>query len=190
MVDNIDKFNRAYSKINLIILNTDLSYHYCSSDIAILPFIPSKAGYSHDYLMTFNLSLYAGREYLKKLGEPKIPEDLDNHRLITYGDKELLFSSHQMDWFLSLGSKITREPYIRINSALGLFNLAQKNIGIVSLAKENLLLKQSSLKEVLSNIKGPALKAYFVCPKHLKESYSIKTVKHFIQEVIKENEWQ
>ena len=72
-----------------------------------------------------------------------------------------------------------------INSAIGLFNLAEAGMGIASLAHDHPPLKNSSLVEVLPDIQGPSIEAYYIYSKRNKKIKRIDLLKKFLLDQFK-----
>ena len=92
-------------QISLFASDSDPFINMEDDDIVIRPFIHSNAlGIIQKHLITFHLGLYASQQYLGKFGVPKNPEDLDNHRLIAFGNHSNS-PFVDLDWHLKVGIK-------------------------------------------------------------------------------------
>src|SRR5690606_22029118 len=96
-----------------------------NADVLIRSHMPLQPTLVQKPLTSFHMRLFASKEYLEKYGMPQSPEELDNHRLITFGGN----SFHPMgniDWILNVGRTpgSIRESYLEINSAQGLLRAA------------------------------------------------------------------
>ncbi len=193
LLDSLDEFTEFYPHIKLSITTTDYNpkFHLKEADAAILSYIPSQPSLVQEYLMSFNLELYASQQYLDKFGTPQSVSDLDNHRLITFGEDHMLFSS-PMNWPLHIGrkGKLPREAFMRINSGILLHQAAKKGLGIVTLARENYFLQKSPLIRILPNVIGPSLSAYFIYPKEFEGSSTIQALGKHLKVVVKKKEWK
>ena len=179
-------FLRLYPRIQLSIYGNDVmpNLHSDEVDAIISPFIISDDSLIQAYLRTIHLKLYASEEYLKKSGVPKKLSDLDNHQLLAYGDHKTYHPFCKANWHLTSGAttESVRQPYVMINSAIGLFNFAIAGMGIASLSKEHPSLKGSSLVEVLPFVKGPTIDAYFIHSPRTKNIKRIHLLKNFLLE--------
>lgn len=156
------------------------------ADIALLPFIPDDPNLLGEKIMTFHLGLFASAEYLDKYGVPKTPEDLKGHRLVSYGDHE--HPMMHINWLLGLGvpDGQTHEPYLTVNN---LYYAGEAGYGIVTLAKENMLLRKNPLVPVLPDLEGPTVDACCVYPKHLEKSKRVQTFLHYIKKETQALSW-
>ena len=177
-------FLQLYPKIQLSIYGSDIipDLHSDEVDAVISPFIDSDDSLIQTYLTTFHLKLYASKEYLAKFGVPQKPSDLNNHQLLAYGDYKTSHPFGQANWHLTLGEKqgFVRQPYVMINSAIGLFNFAVAGAGIISLSTEHPTLKNSCLTEILPSIEGPTIDAYFIHSFRTKKIKRIDLLKNFL----------
>ncbi len=138
LIRKLKEFIQFYPKYTFRIITSnekiDVSDHF--ADIAILPMIDQNPNVIQRKLFTFHTKLFASKEYLEKFGIPKTPEDLDNHRLISFYHNE---AGHRgnVDWHLKIGTKNKiRVPYLVINSAIGLFEAAVQGMGMIVISEE------------------------------------------------------
>jgi DNA-binding transcriptional LysR family regulator len=121
-------------------------------------------------LMSIRYHLFANREYLRVQGTPKSAKDLDDHALIVYGD-ELPHSVPGMNWVLEVGRSDDkpRSPALRVNSVYAMYRAVKSGLGIAALpyyiAEES-----PELAQVLPELQGPTIEAYFVYPEELRWS--------------------
>jgi len=191
-LDYLREFCDLYPQIYLDITTTETrpNFHYNTTDVAILPFIPHTSRLIQKYLMTFHMGLYASPDYLQRYGEPHTVEDLDHHRLLNYGDEENTFNN--LSWHLSIGCPPghVRKPFMRIKSGTRLRQAAEQGIGIASLSQENYKINQSNLVRVLPHLESPPIKVFLIYPQEIKNFKSINALENFIFKVIERNNWK
>lgn len=180
----LPEFLNQYPQIQLSIYGNDIlpDLHSDVADALISPFIEDDDSLIQTYLTTFHLKLYASEDYLKNFGVPKTLTDLDQHRLLSYGDFKTPHPFPLANWHLSLGLKkgVIRQPYIMVNSAVGLFNLATNGMGIISISQEHPSIKDSTLIEVLSHVQGPTIDAYFIYSNRNRKIKRLSVLKKFL----------
>ena len=156
------------------------------ADVAMLPFIPDDVAVKGEHLTDLTLGLYASPDYLKTYGVPQTVEDLRNHQLISYGDHDHPLMN--INWHLGLGLKEgeKHKPYITINN---MYYAAEAGYGIVTLARENALLRDSALVPVLPDVSGPTLNCYCVYPKRLEKSKKVQAFIHYVKQTLHEQLW-
>ena len=183
LVKYVSLFTKRYKKMQLKLISCDLlpDFGMNTIDAAILPRQPDRPNLVQRYLTSIKLKLYASPDYLAEHGVPQDVQDLDHHRLISFGDHNHYLSD--INWHLKEGKEVGdyREPSL---SVLTTFHAAEEGLGIATLAKENPLLLNSKLVEVLPNLEGPEIKGYYVVPEHLKNSKRIKLFGDFLEECI------
>lgn len=183
LIQYIAEFLKQHPKIRLHMVPVerlnDLNLN--EVDAAIVPFMPDRPTWIQRHLMQFQLKLFASPEYLMKYGTPKTVEDLASHQIISHGAD---YTLSDLKWHLSLGTDDgkEKEPYLIVCSP---YHAAEQGLGIVTLAQENLLLKSGKLVEVLPDLKGPAVDAYYVYPEHLRESKKVRLLGDYIVDFIK-----
>lgn len=190
LISNAAPFFESYPHLRLKIIIGDDPPNFSLGDTeaAVFPYIQGEEEpyLIQEYLLSFHLRLYASPEYLRKFGTPQCVEDLDHHRLLSYG--EYPYPSANLNWHLSMGCSEgkKREPYIQVNLGHNLVSLATQAIGIVTLAKESTNFKNPHdiLVPVLSHVEGPEIKFYYIYPKHLKESYRVRALGSYLHDVV------
>jgi DNA-binding transcriptional LysR family regulator len=190
LVHYLPEFLNRYQDMRVCIVGNDenLDIMAQNADVAIKPFIPKAPEYVHLYLLSYPLGLFASRDYLNRFGTPQTPEDLNQHRLIAFSkDKKIPFGN--VDWHLSLGCKKgeLREPYLQVNSALGLSRAAQYGLGIVSMSKYQEVSKGAELVPVLPEIEGPIVDVYYVYPKRLENVKRITLFGEYLVERLQQD---
>ena len=137
-----------------------------------------------EQMISSSLGLYASSDYLQKSGALKTIHDLDNHRLISFGDR-LDHPYNMVDWFLRVGCKLgeIRKPFLEINSFYGMIKLAEKGMGIITLSNNNPRIKKSGLIRVLSEIEGPSVDTFCSFSKSLENSKRVRVFVDFLREI-------
>jgi len=183
LVAHLDKFCEEYPSLRLKILNSDLAANFASQEVdtIIVPLQSVPQGYSGEYLTTFTFALFAAQEYVQNFGLPNTPEDLNEHRLIAYGDHPHHYQ--QSDWFLSLGlaEAEVRGANIAINSRAGILQIVKQGAGITAL--DQYVGEAAGLVRVLPQIKGPEVDVYYAYPHCLKNSSKVRAMGNFLKKV-------
>lgn len=188
IVSNIEEFSKLYPDLHLEIITSDNApdFSFDKAELAIFPHIVNQKNLIQEYFLSFNLKLYASQKYLDNFGIPKTLEDLDHHKLISYGDHPHIFTN--LNWHLTVGHKAgyTRKPYMQVNSETLLLKLAEEGIGIITLAQESttFIRENNILVPVLPEITGPSIDFCYIYPQQLKNSNRIKAFKSFFQNII------
>jgi DNA-binding transcriptional LysR family regulator len=86
-----------------------------------------------------------------------------------------------INWLLDAGRKpgTTRRPVLEMNSVYGILQAVQSGLGIAALP-DYMRAETSQLVEVLTELKGPKIEAYFVYPEELRNSKRVAVFRDFL----------
>lgn len=188
----LDDFIKKHPEINLTIIGHDeqLDLQVRQADVAIRTAIPHQSDLTQMYLTTFHLGIYASQNYLRKFGVPKKPRDLDDHRLLTFGDN-IAHPYGNINWILNIGlvpGERPRSSFLRINSAYGLRRCVELGIGIGALSKEYAALAEDiKLVPLLEEYEMPTVDLYYVYPRSLEKIRRFTVLGEFLRERLKIN---
>lgn len=180
----LSNFVKKYPKINLSIISADYipTLDLLEADVAIRPKIEERDDFVQRSLIVNHVHLYASKEYLDEFGTPQTPEDLDNHRLIAFGDHKDSSSFQGMNWHLTLGmpqGKI-RIPYLQANTPLARLTLAEAGLGITAISAEHPGISDLNLIQVLPEIQGPTVNNFYIYSKAHQNSKKIKVLEEYL----------
>ncbi len=166
--------------LSMVLADTDLDLSMREADVAIRMAPPRQPDLVQKKLMTLRHHVFAAPEYLKRHGLPKSAEDLDNHRIIVYGE-DAAPSASNLNWLLEAGATPGRKrsAVLRVNSIYGIFRAVQSGVGLASLP-EYMSHETANLVEILPELRGPSFNAYFVYPEELRHSKRIAVFRDFI----------
>ncbi len=182
LAPRIKEFLELYPEISLSLLVDDgeLDLSMREADVAIRMSPPRQPDLVQRHLLTVRSAAFASPEYLKKHGTPTRPEDLDEHRLIVYGD-DARPPTPSINWLLEVGAKPggERRPILKVNNTHGIQRGVQSGLGIGSLPNY-MISEPSELIRVLPELSGPTVEAYFVYPEELRSSKRIAVFRDFL----------
>lgn len=179
----INRFLEKHPNIRVDIVSDDRNPEFTfQEEVAILPYVPKNINAVKKFLMSFNLKLFASKDYIKKFGMPACVEDLAQHRMVASSARSDFLQD--LNWHLKL-TKNELTPFIKVDNLL---YAAIEGLGITTLAKENVFLKKSDLVEILPEINGPSVNAYFIYPEFLRESPTLTLFKNYLDEIIAETD--
>jgi len=175
-------------EIELVFDDKELDLSTRQADIGIWARRPKKLNYIQKKLIDINYHIYGSPKYLEKYGYPKIINDLNNHKFISFG-KGTPSPVFNPDWALKLGmkDKKKRKSCMKVNSVYGLLLAVQSGVGLAALP-DYLTLKQPDIVKVLPNVEGPITEAYFVYPESLRNVARIQAFRNFLYSKI--SEWK
>lgn len=191
VLPHIPEFVKQYPKINLTLIATHVIpvLDLLEADVAIRPKILGRDDLIQNLLFINHAQLYASKEYIEKFGLPQKPEDLDDHRLIAFGDHKEAVSYQAMNWHLTLGKPQgeIRIPYIQANTPQARLSLAVAGIGIVAISAEHPGLSQLNLIQILPDIPGPIAETYYIYSKAHQNSKKIKVLEEYMFGIFKKS---
>jgi DNA-binding transcriptional LysR family regulator len=173
-------------KVTLLLEDSELDLSMREADVAIRLRRPTQPDLIQRKLFTVHHHLYASLDYVKKHGIPKAIEDLDKHKIVTFGETEGYLTT--LNWLESVGRPegSPRPAALRVNNAYGLRRAVQAGAGIGSLA-DYIVAIESNLVQIDLPLEAPQFDTYFVYPEELKETKRVTAFRDFI--VGKAKEW-
>jgi DNA-binding transcriptional LysR family regulator len=158
------------------------------ADVAIRLHRPNQSEMIQRKLFTVHNHFYVSLQYLAEHGEPRTVEELDQHRIITFGEP---VPQHlgDINYLERIGRSDSspRRSAIRVNAIQGMMQACRAGIGVAMLP-DYVTEEETTLKRVLTGIELPAYEAYFVYPPALKNSKRVGVFRDFL--VGKAREWQ
>ena len=190
LTSRINTFVNHYPdiEVSLVLADSELDLSMREADAAIRMTAPTQPDLIQRHLMTMHYHVFAAPGYLKKFGMPKTAEDLDNHRLIVYGD-DARPPVADLNWLLTAGKKNgeARRPALKVSNIYGIFRAVQSGVGIAALP-DYMSREAGNLVEVLPELRGPSIEAFFVYPEELRNSKRIIVLRDFLLDQIKSDD--
>jgi DNA-binding transcriptional LysR family regulator len=188
LTPRIKEFTELYPQISVTLLLEDreLDLSMREADVAIRLRRPTQPDLIQRKLFVVHHHVYASTEYIKKYGIPKSIDDLDKHKILTFGQAPGYLTT--INWLERAGraEDNPRPVALRVNNAYGLRRAVQAGVGIASLA-DYIVAADSNLVQIDLPIELPEFDSYFVYPEELKETKRITAFRDFI--VSKAKEW-
>jgi DNA-binding transcriptional LysR family regulator len=186
LTPRITSFMETYPGIDMSMLLDDgeVDLAMRQADVAIRFSAPRQPDLVQRHLATLHYHCYAAPEYLKKYGMPRSPADLDNHRIIIYGDDSRA-PVDNMNWLLSAGTSTPRQPILRVNNIYGIYRAVQSGMGVAALP-DYFSTVATQLVQVLPELRGPSFDCYFVYPEELRHSKRVTVFRDFLLEKLSE----
>ena len=188
LTPRIKEFIELYPQISVTLLLEDreLDLSMREADVAIRLRRPTQPDLIQRKLFVVHHHVYASTDYIKKYGIPKSVEDLDKHKILTFGQAPGYLTT--INWLERAGraEDNPRPVALRVNNAYGLRRAVQSGVGIASLA-DYIVAADSNLVQIDLPIELPEFDSYFVYPEELKETKRITAFRDFI--VSKAKEW-
>jgi DNA-binding transcriptional LysR family regulator len=175
-------------QLHLMLSNEELDLNMRQADCAIRLRAPQQPDLIQRKLFTVHFHVYASPAYLNKYGRPEKAEDLDNHRIIGFGEPAPAYLM-EMRSFLTLGRPEgePRTPVLEINSIMSIKRAVQRGIGIAMLP-DYAVEPDAGLVQLLGKVALPSFDTYFVYPEALRNSAKLKAFRDFL--ISKARSWE
>ncbi len=167
-------------QVSLVVDDSELDLSMREADVAVRMSPPRQPDLIQRHLVSVQAHIYGAADYLKKHGTPQRAEDLDEHRLIIYGE-DARPPVPGVNWLLEAGVKPGRDrrPILSVNNTYGMLRAVTSGLGLAALP-DFVAAEQSSLVRVLPEVAGPPNEAYFVYPEELRSSKRISVFRDFL----------
>ncbi|KAA5605909.1 LysR family transcriptional regulator [Roseospira marina] len=183
LTPRMKRFLERYPEIELTIVQNDgeLDLAMREADVALRFMPPRQPDLVKRQLITMHYHCFASPEYIKQHGIPQAPEDLDNHKIIIYGEK-FRPPVERMNWLMEAGAhpdKPARKPILRVNNIYSMFRAVQSGLGIAALP-DYFSQEAGNLVKVLPDLRGPEVTIYFVYAEELRHSKKVEVFRDFL----------
>lgn len=183
----LPEFLSAYPEIDVELVLEDEEHDLSSFEVdcALRPWRSTQGDVIERKLGTISQSLYASDTYLSKYGAPKSVGDLENHRIVAFGDL-MPARLHSSNWVLSAGGRENKplKPTLSVSNLHGIMRAAEAGIGIAGLPDYMTALSRR-LVRVLPDFRGEPFDVFFVYPTELRGSVKAKVFREFLIRVTK-----
>jgi DNA-binding transcriptional LysR family regulator len=181
LTQRMREFTETYPEIIVTILVDDreLDLTMREADVAIRLYPAKQPDLIQKKLTILNNSIYASNDYLRANGVPKNAQDLENHRLILYGDEQNQPFA-EVNWILK-SFKTTDNPTMppfKINSLFGMLRAVKSGIGIAGLP--DYMVQNKNVSKILPEVSGPKTEVYLVYSMEMRNSKRINVFKDFL----------
>jgi DNA-binding transcriptional LysR family regulator len=167
-------------QVSLVVDDSELDLSMREADVAIRMSPPRQPDLIQRHLVSVQVHIYASTEYIQKYGMPQRPEDLEDHRVIVYGE-DARPPVPGVNWLLEIGVKSgqDRRPILTVNNTYGMLRAIMSGLGVAALP-DFVANEHSGLVRVLPEVAGPPNEAYFVYPEELRTSKRISVFRDFL----------
>jgi DNA-binding transcriptional LysR family regulator len=185
----LDEFLKLYPLIQLEIRLNDaeLDLAMREADVAIRLHRPNQSEMIQRKLFTVHNHFYASNAYIEEFGMPVSADQLDDHRVISFGEPVPSYLG-DINFLERMGrtDSSPRRATLKVNAIYGMMQACRAGIGIAMLP-DYVTEKEDGLVQVMPEIELPAYEAYFVYPPALKNSKRVGVFRDFL--VGKAREW-
>ncbi len=181
LTGRLKEFIRTYPDIEVTLRLDDqeLDLAMREADVAIRFNEPKQPDLVQRHLGTLRSNLYASPEYLKERGLPQTLADLNQHDVVLFG--EGVAPTSAVHWLAEILNKnnINCRSTLRVNNLYGIYRAVKAGIGIGPLP-EYFLQEGRGIVQVLPDLEGTPIDAYFVYPEELRNSARVAVFRDYL----------
>jgi len=180
----MSKFKIAYPEISVALSLRDSEPRVTNfnSDVEVRMTPSSSQDDVQIKLADCRYKIFASKDYLKVNGLPKTTKDLDDHKIVSYGeDAQPPIDRHRLNWLLTIGkeNKRPRKPIFEVSSIYGIAKATEVGMGIASLP-DWMEFEMIELIEILPQLEGPKMSISLCYNYELRNDSRIKAFKDFM----------
>jgi DNA-binding transcriptional LysR family regulator len=181
LAPRLQTFLEAYPDVTVSLLldDTDLDLAMREADVAIRMHPPKQPDLVQRHLMSMHWHICASPGYLAKFGTPQSIEDLDQHRLILFGDYRPPVAD--INWLAAAGRRDggRRKPLLEVNSLHAMLLAVRSGLGIAAMP-DYLATETEDVVRILAEVKAPTVDVFFVYPEELRNSKRVAVFRDFL----------
>lgn len=189
LTERVQEFLDLYPEIQLqlILANEELDLTMRQADCAIRLRQPQQPDLIQRKLFTVHFHLYASQSYIQKYGMPGSIEELDQHRVVTFGEPVPIHLA-EMNWLEIAGRQdgSRRPASLQINNILSIKVAVQRGAGIAMLP-DYIVDKEAGLVQVMPETEVPSYDTYFCYPDAMKNQVKLHVFRDFL--IAKARSW-
>ncbi len=181
LAPRLQKFLEMYPDVTMSLLldDTDLDLAMREADVAIRMHAPKQPDLVQRHLMQIHWVVVAHPDYLARAGTPARPEDLDDHKLILFGDYRPPVAD--INWLAEAGRRAgsPRRALLEVNSMHAMAMAIRSGLGI-GVLPDWMAGELDGLVRLLPEMKAPKVDVFFVYPEELRNSKRVAVFRDFL----------
>lgn len=189
LTERLPEFMDLYPDIQLqlILTNEELELTPRQADCAIRFRQPQQPDLIQRKLFTVHFHLYASPGYVTRHGRPKSIDDLDRHRMVTFGEMVPTHLS-DMNWLETAGMPegTKRVADLQINNILSIKAAIEKGAGI-GMLPDYTIEQGSPLVQLMPETEVPSFDTYFCYPDAMRNQVKLHVFRDFL--IAKARSW-
>jgi DNA-binding transcriptional LysR family regulator len=182
LAPRLAEFSELYPDIELVVILTEeeLDLSMREADVALRLREPSQADLIRRKLFTVHYSAYASRAYIERFGKPVSAEDLDAHRIVSFGVTGAPYLKN-LNLLLSLGRdmKNPRTPAISVNNIFAMLKTVEKGAGI-GVLPDYVIDEDSPLSRLEFSVDMPSFDCWLTFPEEMKNVARVTAFRDFL----------
>ena len=189
LTTRIHEFLHLYPdvQLELLLTNEEVDLSTRGADCAIRLRQPKQSDLIQRRLFTVHFHIYASPAYVKRNGQPKDIDDLDNHAIITFGRDTPAYLT-TLNWLAKVGRKPNnpRPSVFQVNNIIAMRKVVEAGSGI-AIFPDYLIEDRSGLMQLMQDVEVPSFDTYFCYPEEMRRSARLKAFRDFL--VSKSRSW-
>lgn len=167
-------------KVQLVLSNEELDLNLRQADCAIRLRQPQQPDLIQRRLFTVHFHAYASPGYVARFGAPTTVADLDNHRIVAFGEPAPDYL-HELNSLLGLGraDDDPRRAVLEINSIMSIKRAVQRGVGIAMLP-DYAVERDIGLVRVVEDVALPSFDTYFAYAESMRSSAKLQAFRDFL----------
>ena len=182
LTERVPEFLELYPDIQLqlILANEELDLTMRHADCAIRMRQPQQPDLIQRRIFTVHFHIFAAASYIENHGKPASLADLDNHRIVSFGEP-VPSQISDVNWLETAGRSdgSKRSAVLLINDILSMKRAVQRGAGIAILP-DYLVDKDSGLVQILPETEVPSFDTYFCYPDAMKNQVKLQVFRDFL----------
>ncbi len=164
--------------VTLLLDDTDLDLAMREADVAIRMHAPKQPDLVQRHLMQIHWLVVAHPDYLGRAGTPVRAEELDDHKLILFGDYRAPVAD--INWLAEAGrTGQPRRALLEVNSLHAMALAIRSGLGI-GVLPDWMTAELDGLVRLLPELKAPKVDVFFVYPEELRNSKRVAVFRDFL----------
>lgn len=182
LTERSKEFLDLYPEINLqlVFTNEELDLTMRQADCAVRLRQPQQPDLIQRKLFTVHLHVFATQAYLDSYGTPMSVADLDQHRIVTFGEPVPTYLAG-LNTLETVGRAegTRRAAALQINDLMSIRRAVRRGAGIAMLP-DYMADKESGLIQILPEVEAPSFDTFFVYPDAMKNQAKLKAFRDFM----------
>ena len=182
LTPRIHEFIELYPdvQLELILENEELDLATRQADCAVRFRQPQQSDLIQRRLFTVHFHIYASPAYVEQHGQPAGIEDLDRHRILTFGENLPAYLT-DMNWLERSGRPAgqPRVPVFSVNNLMALRKVVESGAGIAVLP-DYIVEDTRGLVQLIQHAEVPSFDTYFCYPEAMRASARLRVFRDFL----------
>ncbi len=167
-------------QVQLILSDDELDLAMREADVALRLRQPQQGDLIQRRLFTVHFHAFASAEYVKRHGTPRSVEELDSHRLLTWGG-ELPMYLRDTNLLETVGreARNPRRPALIINNLSAIIRAVRAGLGI-AVVPDYLIEPDSGFVQIIPETSMPELECFLVFAEEMKNVARVQVFRDFL----------